>query len=91
MLGKTRGSNVRDDLDATSSCKLAGFCSFFTIIIDKEVLVTLLEKWLREETKAPIDALTCDGQFELHGRSNPINLARIELNWMQKGINGIFG
>jgi hypothetical protein len=91
MLGKTRGSNVRADLDAASSCKLAGFCTFFTRFIDKEVVVTLPEMWLWEETKTSINALTCDGIFELHGKFNPNNLVWIALNWMQKEVSGIFG
>jgi hypothetical protein len=80
MLGKTRGSKVRADLDAASSHKLAGFCTLFTRFIDKEVVVTLPEKWYREEMKTSIDALTCDGIFDLHGKSNPNNLVRIALN-----------
>jgi hypothetical protein len=46
---------------------------------------------LREETKTSIEALTFDGQFELHGAFDPNNLAWIELSWMQKGVNGTFG
>jgi hypothetical protein len=90
MLGEMRGGNIRADLDALSSCKLAGFCAF-TKLIDKEVLVTLPEKWLREEMKISLNKLTCDSQFELHGTSNPNNLVRIQLPWTQKDINGIFG
>ncbi len=44
MLGKTRGSKVRADLDAASSRKLAGFHTLFTRFIDKEIVVTLPEK-----------------------------------------------
>jgi hypothetical protein len=91
MLGKTRGSKVRADLDAASSRKLAGFCMLFTRFIDKEVVVTLPEKWLQEETKTSIDALTCDSTFDLHGKFNPNNLVRIVLNWTQKDVSGIFG
>ncbi len=90
MLGKTRGSNVRVDLDAVSSCKLAGFCTLFTRFIDKEVVVTFPEKWLQEEMKTSIEALTCDGTFELHGKFNPNNLVRIALNCTQKEVSGIF-
>jgi hypothetical protein len=90
ILGKTRESNVRANLDAVSFCKLAGFCTFFTRFIDKEVVVTLPEMWLREETKTFIDALTCDGTFELHRKFNPNNLVWIALNWMQKEVSGIF-
>jgi hypothetical protein len=77
MLGKMRGGHFWPDLDVASSCKLAGFPSLFTKFIDKEVLVTLLEKWLREEMKASIDALTCNGPFELMGDSIPTTLHRL--------------
>jgi hypothetical protein len=90
MSGKTRGSKVRADLDAVSSRKLAGFCTLFTRFIDKEVVVTLPEKWLWEETKTSIDALTCDGTFDIYGKFNPNNLVHIALNWVQKDVSGIF-
>jgi hypothetical protein len=80
MLGKTRGSKVRADLDAMSSRKLAGFRTLFTRFIDKEAVVTVPEKWLWEETKTSIDALTCDGTFDLHRKFNPNNLLQIPLN-----------
>jgi hypothetical protein len=91
MLGKTRGSKVRVDLDAKSSHKLAGFCMLFTRFIDKEVVATLSEKWLQEEMKTSIDAITCDGTFDIHGKFNPNNLVQIALNWMQIDISSIFG
>ncbi len=53
--------------------------------------MTLPEKWLQEETKTSIDALTCGGTFKLHGKFNPNNLVRIVLNWTQKDVSGIFG
>ncbi len=52
--------------------------------------MTLPEKWLREETKTSIDALTCDGTFDIYGKFNPKNLVCIALNWTQKDVSGIF-
>ncbi len=55
MLGSSRGSKIRAELDAAASHKLAGFCTLYTKFIDKEVVVTLPEKWTSEETKCLID------------------------------------
>ena len=63
----------------------------FTRFIDKEVVVTLPEKWLQEEMKTSIDALTFDGTYDIHGKFNPNIHVRIALNWMQKDVSSIFG
>ena len=91
MLGKTRGSNIRAEIDASSARKLAGFRVLYTNFIDREVIVTLPEKWTSDETKMSINSLTCDGQYEQHGTFNPNNAARIALKWTQNEVNGIFG
>ena len=95
MLGEMRGGNIRADLDALSSCKLAGFCAF-TKLIDKEVLVTLPEKWLREEMKIsltnlpvtanlscmehPIPTTLCGFSCPGHRRTSMAFLERLLLN-----------
>jgi hypothetical protein len=55
MLGSSRGSKIRAELDAAASRKLAGFRALYTKFIDKEIIVTLPEKWTLEETKCLID------------------------------------
>ncbi len=91
VLGKTRGSSVRGDLIAASAPKLGGFCALFTKFINQEVIITLPEKWMSEETKWSINKLIFDCQYEQHGTSNTNNVAWIALNWTQKEVNGIFG
>jgi hypothetical protein len=63
----------------------------YTNFIDREVFVTLSEKWTSDETKMSINSLTCDGQYEQHGMFNPNNAVRIALKWTQHEVNGIFG
>ncbi len=61
MLGSLRWSKNRAELDAAASHKLAGFHVMFTKFIDKEVILTLPEKWTSEETKCIIDGPTHEG------------------------------
>ena len=88
-LGSLRGSKIRADLDAAASSKLAGFCALHTKFIDKEVVVTLPEKWMSEEMKRLIDGLTREGLYQQFGTFYPNNYARIALNWTQKDVSGI--
>jgi hypothetical protein len=44
MLGSSRGSKIKAELDAAASRKLAGFRALYTKFIDKEVVVMLPEK-----------------------------------------------
>jgi hypothetical protein len=48
MLGSSRGSKIRAELDAAASRKLAGFCAMYTKFIDNEVIIMLPEKWTSE-------------------------------------------
>ncbi len=91
MLGSLRGSKIRAELDAAASRKLAGFCALHTKFIDKEVVITLPEKWTSEEKKCLIDGLTHQGLYDQFGTFDPNNAAQIVLNWMQKDVSGIFG
>jgi hypothetical protein len=91
MLGSLRGSKIRAELDAAASRKLAGFRALYTKFIDKEIVVTLPEKWTLEETKCSIDGLTREGLYKQFGTFDPTNAARIALNWTQKDVSGIFG
>ncbi len=91
MLGSSRESKIRAELDAAASRKLAGFCALHTKFIDKEVVVTLPEKWTLEETKCSIDGLTRQGLYDQFGTFDPNNAAQIALNWTQKDVGGIFG
>ncbi len=59
--------------------------------IDKEVWVTLPEKWTLEEMKCSIDGLTHEGLYEQFRTFDPNNAARIALNWAQKDVSGMFG
>jgi hypothetical protein len=91
MLGSLRGSKFRAELDAAASRKLAGFHALYTKFIDKEVVVTLPEKWTLEETKCLIDGLTPQGLYNQFGTFDPNNAAWIVLNWTQKDVSRIFG
>jgi hypothetical protein len=64
MLGSLRESKIKAELDAAASHKLAGFCTMHTKFIDKEVIITLPEKWTSEEMKCLIDGLTRPGLYE---------------------------
>ena len=90
MLGQTRGSQYRADIDVASSRKLAGFRALFTKFIDHEVVIALPDKWMSENTKRSINELTREGHFEQYGSFDPNNACRIALNWTQKEVNGIF-
>ncbi len=91
MLGSSRGSKIRAELDAAAARKLASVCAFYTKFIYKEVVVRLPDKWMSEETKNSIDGLTRQGLYDQFGTFDPNNAARIALNWMQKDVSGIFG
>ncbi len=91
MLGCLRGSKIRVELDAAAPSELAGFCALYTKFINKEVVVTLPEKWTLEETKCSIDRLTHEGLYKHFRTFDPNNAARIALNWKQKDVSGILG
>ncbi len=50
MLGSSRGSKIRAELDAAASRKLAGFCALYTKFIDKKLLSRSLRSghWRRQ-------------------------------------------
>jgi hypothetical protein len=91
MFGSSRESKIRAELYTAASRKLAGFCAMYTKFIDKEVIVTLPEKWTLEDTKCSIDGLTHPDLYEQYETFDPNNVAQIALNWTQKGVSGIFG
>jgi hypothetical protein len=80
MLGSSRGSKIKAELDAAASHKLTGFFAMYTKFIDKKVIIMLPEKWTSEETKCSIDGLTCEGLYEQYGTFDPNNASQIALN-----------
>lgn len=90
MIGKTKATGNRDDLDASPGQKKAGFRFLYTKFIDEEVVVNLPPAWNTPETAASIDTKTTEGTFDQHGRFNPNNLARIALPWTQSEVTKIF-
>ena len=58
MLGQTRGSQYRADMNAATSHKLAGFHALYMKFIDHEVIIMLPDKWTLEDTKRSINELT---------------------------------
>ncbi len=67
MLGSSRGSKIRAELDAAASRKLASFCALHTKFIDKEVVVTLPAKWTDLPVKVSTINLGLSIQIMLHG------------------------
>ena len=77
MLGKTRGSNIRAEIDVSSARKLAGFRVLYTNFIDREVFVTLPENGHQTRPKCPLIHLPVMASMSNMVCSTPIMLREL--------------
>lgn len=89
MLGKSKGG-TRTELDAASSKSRRGFHMLHEKFVDKEVIVTLPEKWEDPDTARKVDERLGAGVFEEHAQFDPNNESRIAMAWQLKEVQGVF-
>jgi len=89
MLGKSKGG-THTELDAASSKSHRGFNMLHEKFVDKEVIVTLPEKWEDPDKACKVDERLGAGVFEEHAQFDPNNESRIAMAWQLKEVQGVF-
>ena len=89
LTGKSLDSDNRLEIDRSAPEKAAALKMILNKFIDKEVVITIPDKWLNPQTELNIDATMGDGMYEMYGTYDPNSLERMTLPWTVKDIMNI--